>query len=157
MSFVRASGHPFTGTVHLKGATLPSREYHLDAENILPEGFEPGEPLYADASDPGALGDLMLKAAAVLEMVGGTFSVVAVRQEIAPGLWIPERYAARWESYAPGRRAPKQEPEPELLAHEVPEEEDPEDEAETGDPQQNGEAPPVEEWGPDAEKALARS
>jgi hypothetical protein len=136
---------------------MPSREYHVEAENILPEGFEPGAPLYADANDPGALGDLMLKAAAVLEMVGGTFSVVAIRNEIAPGLWVPERYAARWESYAPGRRAPKPEPEAEpILAHELPEEED-EDPGDTGDPAQNGEAPPVEEWGPDAEAALAET
>jgi len=81
---------------------VSDRNYEIEAENILPDGFVPGEPLEAPADDPGALADLMLKAAAVLEMVGGSFAVSALRKEIAPGLWVPDRYVAKWDSFAPG-------------------------------------------------------
>lgn len=127
---------------------MPSREYQVDAENVLPEGFWPGAPLSAD---PSELENLMLAAATVLEMVGGTFSIVAIRKEIAPGLWVPERYVAKWESYAPGRRQPAT---PAPVAEPAPAPE-PEPQPDDLGPDPEAAAPEGEEWPPDAEQALA--
>jgi hypothetical protein len=123
---------------------MPSREYEVEAENVLPEGFWPGEPLQADADAPNALENLMLRAAVVLEMVGGVFTVAAIRKQIGPDLWVPDSYVAKWESYAPGRRAAKQPP----LAHEAPEPPTPEPEASGSED---------EDFGVDAERALAEA
>lgn len=93
---------------------MPDRKYEIEADEILPEGFEVGRPMIVDGNDPGALADLMLKQAAVLEMVGGTFSIVAVRRELLDAngngtdLWVPERYIAKWGAFAPGASARRQ-------------------------------------------------
>ena len=101
---------------------MPSRQYDIEAENVIPDGFWPGSTL--EAEHRSELEALMLDAAAVLERIGGTFSIVAVRREIAPGLFVPDRFVAKWESFAPAERmqrreeprpapAPAPEPEPE--------------------------------------------
>lgn len=123
---------------------MPSRQYQVEAENILPEGFWPGEQLEA-GDDTGALQDLLLKAGAVLEMVGGVFTIMAVRRELVDvhgnptGMFVPEGYRAKWESYAPAHRAKQpQQPEPEVQV-------EPEPQAE------------IEAWPEDAERALAET
>lgn len=131
---------------------MPQRQYEVEADNVLPDGFWPGEALEAGPT-PGDLEQLMVDAAAVLKMVGGTFSIVAIRQELTDvsgnptGLFVPLAYRAKWESFAPAKRvqppiqeapAPTPEPEPDPV-----EEQEPLPAAE------------VEPWPDDAERALA--
>lgn len=132
---------------------MPRRDYDVEAENILPDGFWPGEPIEIDEL-PGMIEQLMADAAGVLRFVGGTFSIVAVRREIAPGLFVPWKYRAKWESFAPAQR---QEPKAEPITEE--EIEALEEQGDDPDPSQNSTDPDIEEveddFGPDAEQALA--
>lgn len=143
---------------------MPQRTYEVEAENTLPEGFWPDEPL--QAAGRSELESLMLDAAAVLERIGGVFTIVAKRQEIAPDMFVPVGYVAKWESYAPAQRAPQQaQPAPAVEADQpqddLPadfadfpvEEVDVEAEAEEDEPEQDPDAD--DDFGPDAEAALA--
>lgn len=138
------------------------RRYEVEAENVLPEGFWPGQALEAQADDPNALAQLMLDAAVVLQMVGGTFSIIAIRKEIAPDLWVPDRYVAKWGSYAPGIRADQPQQQPAAAPAPAPDPEPtPEAEAEVEeefgtDPETEDAPDPLasDEFGPDAERAL---
>src|SRR4051812_13287340 len=87
---------------------MAPRTYDIEAEQVLPDDFVPGEAI--DVIERNDLQQLMLDAAVVLERVGGTFSISAVRRQIADengnatDLWVPFRYRARWEPFAPGIR-----------------------------------------------------
>lgn len=144
---------------------MPSRPFEVDAENILPDGFWPGEAIEvpADASR-SELEQLLADAAVVLERIGGTFSIVAIRQELTDqhgnptGLFVPVKYRAKWESFAPALRAqqpappaqeapaepPAPEPEPSDLTAEEIADHFPEETEPLAD----------DDFGPDAERAL---
>jgi hypothetical protein len=128
---------------------MPQRTYQVDGEP-LPDGFWPGEPL--EASGRSELEALMLDAAAVLDRVGGTFSIVALRQQLSDtdgqptDLFVNVGFRAKWESYAkalPPTPQPQPEPPPEPQPEPEPEDE-PAPAAEAGD-----------DFGADAEQALA--
>jgi hypothetical protein len=139
---------------------MPQRTFQVDAEP-LPDGFWPGQPL--DVQSRPELEALLLDAAAVLDRVGGTFSIVALRQELADsdgrpsGLFVSVAFRGKWESYAPAQRAvqvvpqPPPEPRPEP---EPPEEEQPPPLAAAGDDAYIA-AESDDDFGPDAEQALA--
>lgn len=135
---------------------MPSREYQVEANDVVPEGFWPGAPLEVG---PDGIEQLMFDAAHVLKMVGGTFSVVAIREELVDvneqptGMFATVGYRGQWTSFAPARRAPKPQP-PEAVEPTVPEVEvEAPAEAELSVPQDE-EAEP-EQWPEDAERALA--
>lgn len=107
---------------------MPHRTWVEEAGNEIPAGWEPdGAPIEVSAQNEQDVFNTLLEAAAVLKRVGGTLAVLAVRKEIAPGLWVPDRYVFKWESFAPGIPLPQQrEQEPEPLAHEADAELEPE-------------------------------
>lgn len=146
---------------------MPSRQYDVEAEPIIPEGFWPGQPLEAGPSRTD-LEQLLLDAAVVLERIGGTFSIVSLRQELIDannrptGLFATVGYRAKWESFAPAARAepapatepePQSEPEPEPVPEAVPvPEPDPGDFG--PDPEAESADLFADDFGPDAEEAL---
>lgn len=135
---------------------MPSREYEVQANDVVPEGFWPGAVI---ETDPDGIEQLMFEAAHVLKMVGGAFTMMAIRQELVDvegnptGMFATVGYRGKWESFAPARRAPKPQPQPQPIAEPEPE---PEAEAEP-DPSQNSTDPDIEEWPEDAERALAET
>lgn len=137
---------------------MPSRTFDIEAEPTVPEGFWPGEAMDIP-NDRNQLEAFMLDMASVLERIGGTLSIVALRREIAPDLFVPVGFRAKWDTYAPAQRLPREEqqatqeapaPKPEPEAEDLgpdPEEESAVDEAEPGSFD--------DDFGPDAERALA--
>jgi hypothetical protein len=144
---------------------LAPRTFEVEAEQVLPDDFWPGEPIEVD--NRSDLERLMVDAATVLDRIGGTFSIAAVRRQLPDqhgnptDLWVPYRFRAKWEPFAPGIRvqppaaavqeepapAPAPEPEPEVAELEPEVAEVPDEEQ--GDPFA------ADDWGPDAERALA--
>lgn len=130
---------------------MPQRTFEAEAEPILPDGFWPGETI--EATNRSDLEQLMLDAATVLDRIGGTFSIVAIRREIGPGLFVPVGFRGKWESFAPAQRLPEPAPAPVETPEAAPEPEpDPEPEL-TAD--EAADQFPVDDFGPDAEEALA--
>lgn len=143
---------------------MPQRTYEADAEYVMPDEFWMGEPVEVPADDPNALAELMLKVSTVLEMVGGTFSIMAIRREVAPDTYIPWKYRGKWESFAPAYRLVDQglqpasfEPEPEQPQDELTADDladiaaEEESEVDEGDPDPDTD----DDFGPDAEAVLA--
>jgi hypothetical protein len=135
---------------------MPQRTFEVPAENPLPDGFWPGEPI--EAASRSELDELLADAAAVLDRIGGTFSVVALRQELIDanhqptGLYVTIGYRAKWESFAPAQRAqpvstPVEAPEPAAVV-------EPEPDAEP-EPEEAQELGSEDDFGMDAEAALA--
>ena len=144
---------------------MPSRQYDVEAEGIIPDGIWPGQPIDLP-NERTALEGFMLDMATILERIGGTLSIVALRREIAPDLFVPVGFRAKWDTYAPAQRLPKQavktdaevpppppEPEPQ------PAEDDPLTDEELADhfPEDGYGADAAgdeDDFGPDAEEAL---
>lgn len=142
---------------------MGKRTFDVDAEAVLPDGFWPdGPPI--DLEDRTALDQFMLDMSSVLDRIGGTLSVIALRQEVAPEMFVPIGFRAQWSSYAPAQRMPREEAQPlqEAPAPEPAPEPEPEDIGPDPEPQQAAETdesdesdPFDDDFGPDAEAALA--
>lgn len=135
---------------------MPQRTYEAEAEPFIPEGFWPGQAV--EGATRSDLEALMLDAAVVLDRVGGVFTIMALREELTDtegnptGLFASVGFRGKWESFAPARRAPaRQQEAPGPVA--VP---DPEPAAELLEDEPAGEDP-VDDFGPDAEQALAEA
>lgn len=142
---------------------MPSRQYDIEAEQVIPEGYWPGEAMDIPNDRP-ALEAFMLDMAAILQQVGGTLSIVALRREVAPDLFVPVGFRAKWDTYAPAQRLPREEerpaPTPEAPAPEPEPEPAPEDIGPSPEPEVAIEEPEDDglfddDFGPDAERALA--
>lgn len=88
-----------------------SRDWEVPAEDERPEGWIPdGDVIEVQAEAEDDLYQELANAAWVLKRFGGVIGIVAVREEMAPGIWRTTSYKLRWESYAPGKRLPEPEP-----------------------------------------------
>ena len=135
---------------------MGKRTFDVDAEPVLPEGFWPdGPPM--DFPDRTALDAFLLDMSAVLDRIGGTLSVIALRREIAPEMFVPVGFRAQWSSYAPAQRLPRDErPVQESPAPQPEPQPDPDDFGPDPEAQEaaEDEDPFTDDFGPDAEEAL---
>lgn len=117
-----------------------SREDWIDAPNPIPDGWEPDGPaVYFDIDDGlEAIHQKLANWVTVGMMVGGIFTCVAVRKEIAPGMFITDGFGFKWDSYAPAAKLDRdegQEPRRRRPRHEQPASEQPVEEvAALGEP-----------------------
>lgn len=107
---------------------MAQRDWTLPVDSERPEHWNPDTDVGVfDANDDDALIQEAVNAIWVLKRLGGTVGLIAVREEIAPGIFETKGIAVRWESYAPARRLPKEPPpaepeidgEPPLTAEEI--------------------------------------
>jgi hypothetical protein len=74
-------------------------------EHWTPDGEEPVALI--DPENEQACLEEAMNMIFVLKRFGGTVGLIAVRDELAPGIFETKRIAIAWESYAPARRLPK--------------------------------------------------
>lgn len=67
-----------------------------------PEGWElDGEPITFPVEDTDALEEAVRAAATVTRFIGGVVQIAAIREEVAPKIFVPREYVWRWNSYLP--------------------------------------------------------
>jgi hypothetical protein len=91
------------------------RAWQVAVDSERPEHWTPdsGEPIaVVPVDDEDALLTELVNAAWVLKRFGGGVGMIAVREELAPGIFETTDIALQWESYAPTKRLPREQREP---------------------------------------------
>jgi hypothetical protein len=83
------------------------RETRIPEEFLqAPEGWElDGDPVTCPVEDQDALEEAIRAAATVTRFIGGVVQIAAIREEVAPKIFVPREYVWRWNSFLPPAKA----------------------------------------------------